>query len=123
MMVLAAGLQVFRTDGLALMTLLPQALILIYAVIFLAIGAAAIAEALSGTVVRERGIEMFGTVHPWSRIVVERWLERDGGFVLRLLIVPPQLLDMPCGGGCEIDVLVPASQRPALEAFLAEHYT
>jgi hypothetical protein len=69
--------------------------------------------------VRERGIEMFGTVHPWLRIVVEGWLERQGGFALRLLVIPLRLLDMPCGRDCEINVPVPASARPALEAFLA----
>jgi hypothetical protein len=82
-------------------------------------GAAAIQEFASGTRVREGGIEMFATTYPWSRIVVKGWHAREGGFALRLFIASPRLFDVPCMPDRELIVPVPASERPALEDFLA----
>jgi hypothetical protein len=78
----------------------------------------AIQEFVSGTRVREGGIEMFGTTRPWSRVVVKGWQEREGGSALRLSIVPLLQRETPTGPESEIIVPVPASERPALEDFL-----
>jgi hypothetical protein len=99
-----------------------RALMFVYAFVFFAFGAAAIQESISGTRVRERGIEMFSWTRPWSRVVVKDWQAREGGFALHLSILPPQgFLAMPLTRGAEIIVPVPASVRPALEVFLAGH--
>jgi hypothetical protein len=101
---------------------LPRALLLIYSVISFVIGAAVIQECFSSTRVRERGIEMFSQTRPWSRVVVKDWQAREGGFALHLSILRPQgFFAMPLSLGSEIIVPVPASERRALEVFLAGH--
>jgi hypothetical protein len=97
-----------------------RALMLVYAFVFFAFGAAAVQESISGTRVRERGIEMFSWTRPWSRVVVKDWQAREGGFALHLSILKPQgFLAMPLMQGRDIIVPVPASERQGLEAFLA----
>ena len=75
-------------------------------------GAVALDECLSGTRVREGGIQMLGSVRPWSLVAVKGWQEREGGFALRLAILSPWRYGMPYRGGSEIIVPVPASERP-----------
>ena len=55
-------------------------------------GVAVLREYRIGTLVRVGGIEIFGGFVPWSRVVVEDWSPREGGFDLTLLIHSP--------GGC-----------------------
>jgi hypothetical protein len=64
---------------------------------------------------------MFWTTLPWSRIIVKDWQAREGGFALHLSILSPGLFGMRVGRDSEIIVPLTASERPALEAFLAEH--
>jgi hypothetical protein len=78
-------------------------------------------ELVSGTRVREGGIEMLGTTRPWSQVVVRGWHERDDGFALRVSIVPSQPVPTLTGGDTDMIVPVPASERPALEEFLRWH--
>jgi hypothetical protein len=120
-MLLANGLRVIQLGDHSANGLL-RALMLVYSVIFFVLGAGAIQECISGTRVRERGIEMFSWTRPWSRVVVKDWQAREGGFALHLSILSPQgFLAMPLMLGAEIIVPVPASERPALEVFLAGH--
>jgi hypothetical protein len=63
-MSLALGLQVIQLGGDSANTPL-RALMLVYSLIFFVLGAGAIQECISGTRVRERGIEMFSWTHPW----------------------------------------------------------
>jgi len=86
-------------------------------------GATALQEYMSGTRVRERGIEVFGTFLPWWRIVVCGWHPREGGFdgVLYLAIPSLRLFRVPVTPDAEVCVPVPAAERPALEVFLAGH--
>jgi len=120
-MLLARGLRVIQLGDPSAYGLLCT-LMLIYPVIFVVIGAGAIQESISGTRVRERGIKMSSWTHPWSRVVVKDWQAREGGFALHLSILPPQgFLSMQLRQGGEITVPVPASERPALEVFLAGH--
>jgi hypothetical protein len=86
-------------------------------------GAAALQEYMSGTRVRERGIEAFGTFLPWWRIAVWGWHPREGGFdgILYLAIPSLRLFRVPVTPDAEVYVPVPASERPALEVFLAGH--
>jgi hypothetical protein len=117
---LAVGLGVFRVgDHFASGS--DRAFILLYSVLAFVFGAAAIHESLSGTRVRDGGVEMFGLTRPWSRIVVKDWHEREGGFALRLSIISPRLFGMPYGRDREFNVPVPATERTALEVFLAGH--
>jgi hypothetical protein len=83
-------------------------------------GLAALREAISGTRVRERGIEILAFPQPWSRIVpwsriaVKDWQPCEGGFALHLILVAAS------GRRIEVIVPVPASKRPAVEEFLDE---
>jgi hypothetical protein len=97
----------------------PGPFMLVLSVFLFVIGVAAIQEYVSGTRVRERGIEMFRTTRPWSRIAVKDWQAREGGFDLHLTVLTSRLFGMRWGPDREVPV--PASERPALEAFLAEH--
>jgi hypothetical protein len=99
---------------------LPIAVHLVALVGFLR-GATAIQEYMLGTRVRERGIELFGSFLAWSRGVVKDWFPRDGGFDVALTIRSPRLFGMRVTAEGEVTVPVPASERPALEVFLAEH--
>jgi hypothetical protein len=81
-------------------------------------GVIMIQELVSGTRVREGGIEMFGVTRPWSQVVVNGWNERGGGFALRLSLVPRLQREPPSEPASEIIVPVPASERRALEEFL-----
>jgi hypothetical protein len=83
------------------------------------VGAVMIQEFASGTRVREGDIELFGATRPWSRVVIKGWQEREGGSALRLSIASPWRGEMPPGLDNELIVPVPASERPALEDFLA----
>jgi len=71
--------------------------------------------------VRERGIEMCGRSLSWSRVVVKEWYPREAGFDLCLSIPSRRLFTMPSARATEILVPVPATERPALEVFLAAH--
>ncbi len=84
-------------------------------------GATAIQEYGSGTRVRERGIEVFGSFLPWSRVAVKDWHTREGGFDLALTIRSPQRFGMRVTSDSEVVVPVPACERPELEVFLDEH--
>jgi hypothetical protein len=118
---LAAGLRILRFADLSV-HLWTRSLMIVFSVILFAWGAAVLQESLSGTRVRERAIEVLGTTWLWSRIVVKDWQAREGGFALQLSILSPQgFFDMPIMAGKEVIVPVPASERPALEAFLAGH--
>jgi hypothetical protein len=99
----------------------PDALLLVASALLCAIGAAVIHDSILGTRVRERGIELFCTSQPWSRIVVKDWLARDGAFALRLTILPPRLFGVQLEIQNEIAIPVSAAQRPELEDFLDSH--
>jgi hypothetical protein len=116
-MCLAIGLGVFQASLFGM----PWWLMLMLSAVLLVGGAMTIRDGLSGTLVRERGLEIMGETHPWSRIVVKDWQERDGGFALRVSIVSPRLFGMPYGPDAERIVPVLATERPALAAFLGEH--
>jgi hypothetical protein len=99
---------------------------IVYSMILFGMGAATLQESVTGTRVRERGIEcpgpMFWTTQPWSRIIVEDWQAREGGFALHLTIRSPQgFFSSVFTPGGEIIVPVAASERAALGAFLAGH--
>jgi hypothetical protein len=98
---------------------LPPWVTLIFSALFLAVGVTTIWEGLSGTLVRERGHEIFGGIHPWPRIVVKDWQECDGEFALRLTVLSSRLFGMPSRRDLEMIIPIPASECPALEAFLA----
>jgi len=95
--------------------------LLVGSALLFAIGAAVIQDSILGTRVRERGIEMFCTSHPWSRIVVKDWHARDGAFALRLTLLPPRLFGVRLELENEIIIPVSAAQRPPLEDFLGAH--
>lgn len=84
-------------------------------------GALAILELVSGTRVREGGVEMFGRTLPWSGVAVKGWREGEGGTMLCLTVPYPRPFGVPSGRDGEIVVPIPASDRPALEAFLTAH--
>jgi hypothetical protein len=94
-----------------------------FLVMLLAMGGGALQESIWGTRLRERGIEMYLTTIPWSRVVVKDWRPREGGFDLTLSIRPPRLFGWAYAGNSNSEVIVPvpASERPALEGFLAGH--
>jgi hypothetical protein len=94
---------------------------LVLSVVLFGVGAATIQECLSGTLVRDRGLEIFGATHPWPRIIVKVWQECGGGFTLRLTILAPRLFGMPSRRDLEMIIPIPATERPALEAFFAGH--
>ncbi len=111
---LASGLGVFQASLFR-----TQWFTLIFSALLLAVGGVTIWQGLSGTLVRERGLEIMGATHPWSLIVIKDWQECDGGFALRLTLVSPRLFGMPYGRDVEMIIPIPAAERPALEAFLA----
>jgi hypothetical protein len=101
---------------------LPSLAMLLFSVVFFTIGAVTLQEHVSGTRVRERGIEMFSTTFPWSRVCLRGWHLREGGFDLYLSVRPFRLVSQPSRDrDSQFIVPVPAAQRPALEAFLTEH--
>jgi hypothetical protein len=116
-MLLASGLGVFQASLFGM----PPWVMLIFSALLLAVGGVTTWEGLSGTLMRERGLEIMGASHPWSRIVVKDWQECDGGFALRLTVLSPRLFGMPYQRDVEMIIPIPAAERPALEVFLAEH--
>jgi hypothetical protein len=86
---------------------------------FFVTGVAAIQEYIWGTQVRERAVEIFGRVLPWSRVVVKEWHPSEGRFDLFLSITSRRIFATPLARDTEIIVPVAASERPPLEAFLA----
>ncbi|MFI5455149.1 MAG: hypothetical protein ACHRXM_06820 [Isosphaerales bacterium] len=118
--VLAVGLRAVQAGDRSAYHL-PGALMLVCSVILFVVGAAVIQDSILGTRVRERGIEMFCTTQPWSRVVVKGWHACEGGFALHLAIISPRLFGIPLEDESEIIIPVSASQRPALEVFLTGH--
>jgi hypothetical protein len=114
-MCLAIGLGVFRAS----LFRMPPWVVLIFSALFLAVGVMTIWEGLSGTLARERGLETFGEIHPWPRIVVKDWQECDGEFALRLTVLSPRLYGMSSRRDLEMIIPIPAAECPALQAFLA----
>jgi hypothetical protein len=117
--VLAVGLWAGPTGEESMFPGWPRVLVLILAVLLFAGGAREMREWHRGTLLRERGIEIFGRTHPLSRIIFKGWQEVDGESMLRLAMRAPRLFDVPFGDDRELVVPVPASERPALEAFFA----
>ena len=70
----------------------PAGPLVFIAVIAFLTGVAVLREYRIGTLVRVGGIEIFGGFVPWSRVVVEDWSPREGGFDLTLLIHSPRRL-------------------------------
>jgi hypothetical protein len=123
---LAGGLQIIKFADVSVHPW-DRALLIVYSMICCGMAAAMLQESVTGTRVRERGIEcgspMFWTTQPWSRIIVKDWQTREGGFMLHLTIRAPRLFGMRAVPDSQIFVPVPASARPELEAFLAERIT
>ena len=119
--ILAVELRALQEAGDSSAYQSPEALLLVGSALFFVIGAAVIQDSILGTRVRERGIEMFCTSQPWSRIVVKDWHTRDGAFALRLTLLPPRLFGVRLELENEIIIPVSAVQRPALEDFLCAH--
>jgi hypothetical protein len=119
-LLLLAGLRMLHFADISV-RVWPRALQIVYSFILFVLGAVAIQESMSGTRVRERGIEMLGTTQPWPRIVVNDWHPRGGDFDLSLTVLSPRLFGMRVTPDSEAIVPVPASERPALEIFLAGH--
>jgi hypothetical protein len=121
---LAGGLRIIRFADTSVHEW-PRALMIVYSMILFGMGAARLQESVTGTRVRDRGIEclgpMFWTTHPWSRINVKEWQAREGRSDLVLTIRSSRLFGMRCSGDTEVIVPVPASERPTLEVFLAGH--
>jgi hypothetical protein len=113
----AIGIGAVVTDRPPIFSGMPRLLVVVLAVAFSMLGADVIREWRWGTVVRDRGIEIFGKMHSPSRIVFKGWQESDGETMLRLAVRPSRLFDVPFGEGLQIVVPVPASERAALEAF------
>lgn len=119
---LALGSRDFPVGELSMSEML-SVFMIVLAVLSFVFGAATIQESLSGTRVREGGIELFGMTRPWSRVIVTEWHEREGGFGLGLTVRSPWLFGMSYARDLEIIVPVSASDRLALESFLAGHAT
>jgi len=119
---LAVGLRALQAGKFSTL-LVPAPFMLVASVMLFVVGAGAIQEYVTGTRVRDRGIELFRTIQPWSRIIFEDWQALEGGFDLHLTILPPRLFGRLSGRDSEAIVPVPAAERAALEAFLAEHTT
>jgi hypothetical protein len=119
---LASGLQELRAGGHS-PPILYGPLLLAFSVLFFVMGAAALHEYVSGTRVRERGIEAFCRIQPWSRIVVKDWRASPSGFDLYMTILSPRFFGTPYGRASEVIIPIPAALRPALEDFLAGHTT
>jgi hypothetical protein len=113
-LLLASGLGVFQGS----LFRMPWWFMLIFLALLLAGGAVTIWEGLSGTLVREHGLEIFGAIHPWPRIVVKDWQECDDGFALRLTVLGPRMFGMLSRRDTEMTIPVPAQGRPALQDFL-----
>lgn len=120
---LAFGLQDLATGSNPLFTWRKNwgGSVLIVSWLILLAGVLVIREALSGTLVREHALEVFGGTHPWSRVIVKGWADRDGEIALRVAILSPRLLGLPSIPIGEVVLPVPAAERPALEVFLAGH--
>ncbi len=99
----------------------PGVLLLICTGMLFTLAAAVCEESVLGTRVRERGIQMFCATTPWSRIAVKHWDAREDGFALHLTVLGPRLFGMGLEAESEVIIPVSASERPALEAFLAAH--
>jgi hypothetical protein len=79
-----------------------------------------VVELFRGTVLRERGVELFGLTHPWKRVSVEGWSpDEGGGFLLRLKILSPKLFALKVYADSAAVVPVAAADRPDVESFLA----
>ena len=117
---LALGSRDFPVGELS-MSEMPRVFMIVLAVLSFVFGAATIQESLSGTRVREGGVELFGMTRPWSLVIVTDWHERVGGFGLGLTVRTPRLFGMRYARDLEVIVPVPTSDRPALESFLAGH--
>jgi hypothetical protein len=94
---------------------------LVFAVFFIGAGLPTTHEFVAGTRVCEGGIEMFASAQPWSRIAIQGWEQREGDLMLRLRVHSPRLGGLRVARDGEVVVPVPASERPALEDFLARH--
>jgi hypothetical protein len=116
--VFAAGLALSPARLDSLIPGLPGPLLLVLAACFIAANVGPVREALSGTLVRERGIEFFGRTLPPSRIIVNGWQDGEGGSILRLTLRAPRLFDSPFWRDSEVSMPVPTSDRHALGAFL-----
>ena len=77
-------------------------------------------EMIRGTVLRERGVELFGITRPWKRVTVDGWSpDEGGGFLLRLKLVSPTLFALKMAADWAAVVPVAAADRPDVESFLA----
>jgi hypothetical protein len=102
----------------------PAAPFLLIALLALVTSAATLREYFSGTLLRERGIEILGTFVPWSRVVVKDWLSSADGYNLTLTVCSPKRFGMRLLPDGEVFVPVPASEHPALLIdFLEKHTT
>jgi hypothetical protein len=96
---------------------------ILFSVIFFAIGAAVLQEYVSGTRVRERGIELVSTTFRWSRVSVRAWHPRQDGFDLYLSVRPFRpITRQHRDRKSEFVIPVPASEWPALESFLVANW-
>ncbi len=78
-----------------------------------------VVEMLRGTVLRERGVELFGVTRPWKRVAVEGWSpDEGGGFLLGLKLLSPRLFAHKVRGDMAVVVPVAAADRPDVESFL-----
>ncbi len=114
--VLAVEFRALQAGG-PLVYLPREAFLLVGSAAFVLIGAAVIQDSIRGTKVRERGIAMFCTTQPWSRIVVKGWYACEDAFLLHLTLLPPRLLGVQLEIDNEIVVPVSASQRPRWKTF------
>jgi len=80
-----------------------------------------VADILRGTLLRERVVELFGQTRLWQQVTVEGWSpDEDGGFLLRLKLLSPQLFGLKLAADSDTVVPVAAAVRPEVESFLAE---
>ena len=102
---LALGSRDFPVGELSMSEML-SVFMIVLAVLSFVFGAATIQESLSGTRVREGGIELFGMTRPWSRVIVTEWHEREGGFGLGLTVRSPWLFGMSYAR--DLEIIVPS---------------
>ncbi len=119
--ILAVELRTFHEAGGSWAYQSPEAFLLVGSALVVLIGAALIQDSILGTRVRERGVELFCTSQPWSRIVVKNWHAHNGAFALRLTLLPPRLFGVQLELEKEVIIPVSAAERPALEDFLGAH--
>jgi hypothetical protein len=83
---------------------------------------AAPTRAARGTTLREGGLEMGGSVVPWDRFKTYRWLDDELGCDLILIGQDPGrvLGGIPITRRIELLVPVPAAEKAAVDAFLAQ---